>query len=138
MKTAIIYWSGTGNTRAMAEAIGEGAGVKPSEVSAFSSNIADYDAIALGCPSMGAEELEETEFAPFFDSIEDKLSGKTLLLFGSYGWGDGEWMRSWEERCRTAGAVLVDDKGYIVNEAPADDQLDVCRELGKALSSINS
>ena len=85
---------------------------------------------------MGAEELEEIEFAPFFDSIEDKLNGKTLLLFGSYGWGDGEWMRSWVERCKTAGANLVDE-GYIVNETPTADQLEVCRKLGNTLSAIS-
>ena len=135
MKTAVIYWSGTGNTKAMAESIAEGAGAELFEVCAFGGDIAEYDAIAFGCPSMGAEELEETEFAPFFDSIENKLNGKTILLFGSYGWGDGEWMRNWEERCKAAGAVLVDDKGYIVNETPADDQLIICKELGKALSS---
>ena len=136
MKTVVIYWSGTGNTKAMAEAVVEGAGAELFEVSAFSGNIEDYDRIALGCPSMGAEELEETEFAPFFDSIEGKLNGKTLLLFGSYGWGDGEWMRSWAERCKTAGANVMDE-GYIVNETPTDDQLAICRELGKALSSAS-
>ena len=137
MKTVVIYWSGTGNTKAMAEAVAEGAGAELFEVSSFGEDIAGYDAIAFGCPSMGAEELEETEFAPFFDSVEGKLSGKTILLFGSYGWGDGEWMRNWEERCKAAGATLIDDKGYIVNEAPADDQLVICKELGKALSSAS-
>lgn len=137
MKTAVIYWSGTGNTKAMAETVAEGAGAELFEVSSFGEDIAGYDSIAFGCPSMGAEELEETEFAPFFDSVESKLNGKTILLFGSYGWGDGEWMRNWEERCKAAGAVLIDDKGYIVNEAPADDQLTICKELGKALSSAS-
>ena len=137
MKTVVIYWSGTGNTKAMAEAIAEGAGAELFEVSSFGEDIAGYDAIAFGCPSMGAEELEETEFAPFFDSVEGKLSGKTILLFGSYGWGDGEWMRNWEERCKAAGATLIDDKGYIVNEVPTDDQLVICKELGKALSSAS-
>lgn len=136
MKTVVIYWSGTGNTKAMAEAVAEGAGAELFEVSAFSGNIEDYDRIALGCPSMGAEELEETEFAPFFDSIEGKLNGKTLLLFGSYGWGDGEWMRSWVERCKTVGASVMDE-GYIVNETPTDDQLGVCRKLGNTLSAIS-
>lgn len=137
METVVIYWSGTGNTKAMAEAVAEGAGAELFEVSAFCADIADYDAIALGCPSMGAEELEETEFAPFFDSVESKLNGKTILLFGSYGWGDGEWMRNWEERCKATGAILIDDKGYIVNETPTNDQLIICKELGKALSLRN-
>ena len=99
MKTAVIYWSGTGNT----EAVAEGAGAECFAVSEFSGNVEDYDAIALGCPAMGAEELEDSEFEPFFAGIEGKLSGKKIALFGSYGWGDGEWMagQSYGRRCNT-------------------------------------
>ena len=134
MKTAVIYWSGTGNTEAMAAAVAEGAGAELFSVADFSGNINDYDAIAFGCPSMGCEVLEEEEFEPFFASVEASLSGKKIALFGSYGWGDGEWMRNWQERVISDGAVLVNGEGLIVNEAPDDDTLDACRALGKALA----
>ena len=134
MKTAVIYWSGTGNTEAMANAVAEGAGADALTVSDFSGSIADFDAIAFGCPAMGAEVLEEEEFEPFFTGIESELSGKTVLLFGSYGWGDGEWMRNWEERVRTAGAKLLGDEGYTANEAPSDDDLAKLKALGAELA----
>ena len=133
MKTAVIYWSGTGNTQAMAEAIAEGAGVSAVNVSDFSGDIAEYDSIAFGCPAMGAEVLEEGEFEPFFESIETKLSGKSVLLFGSYGWGDGEWMRTWEDRVKNLGASLIDGEGFIVNETPDVTALEQCRNLGEKL-----
>lgn len=133
-KTAVIYWSGTGNTEMMAQAIAEGAGADLFAVSDFSGNIADYEKIAFGCPAMGAEVLEEDEFEPFFAAIEGSLSGKTVALFGSYGWGDGEWMRNWEERVKEDGAVLFNGEGLIANETPSDDDLAKCRELGKSLA----
>ena len=133
MKTAVIYWSGTGNTEAMANAIAEGAGADLFSVSDFSGNISDYDKIAFGCPAMGAEVLEEDEFEPFFESIEGDLSGKDIALFGSYGWGDGEWMRNWKDDCESAGAVFAHD--YVIcNEAPDDDASKQCEELGAALA----
>ena len=134
MKTAVIYWSGTGNTEAMANAVAEGAGTEAVTVSDFSGSIADFDALAFGCPAMGAEVLEEDEFEPFFAGIEQELSGKKVLLFGSYGWGDGEWMRSWAERVKAAGAALLGDEGYIVNEAPSDDDLAKLKALGAELA----
>lgn len=134
MKNAVIYWSGTGNTEMMAKAIAEGAGADLFTVSEFSGNVADYDRIAFGCSAMGAEVLEEDEFEPFFASIESSLSGKTVALFGSYGWGDGEWMRNWEERVKADGAVLFGDEGLIVNETPSDDDLAKCREFGENLT----
>ena len=134
MKTAVIYWSGTGNTEAMAKAVAEGANAELFEVSEFSGNIADYDAIAFGCPAMGAEVLEEDTFEPFFTNIEGSLSGKKVLLFGSYGWGDGEWMRNWYDRTKAAGAELIGDEGFIVNEAPSDDDLANLKELAKQLA----
>ena len=134
MKTAVIYWSGTGNTEAMAKAVAEGAGAELFTVSEFSGNVEDYDAVALGCPAMGAEMLEEDEFEPFFTEIEGRLSGKKVGLFGSYGWGDGEWMRNWESRVESDGAVLVGGEGVIANDAPSDDDLEKCRALGKALT----
>ena len=134
MKTAVIYWSGTGNTEAMAKAVAEGAGAELFTVSEFSGNVDDYDAVAFGCPAMGAEMLEEDEFEPFFTEIEGRLSGKKVGLFGSYGWGDGEWMRNWETRVESDGAVLAGGEGVIANDAPSDDDLEKCRALGEALT----
>lgn len=134
MKTAVIYWSGTGNTEAMATAVAEGAGAQLFSVSEFSGGVADYDAVAFGCPAMGSEVLEESEFEPFFSAVEGQLSGKRIALFGSYGWGDGEWMRNWEERVKSAGAELVNGEGLIVNEAPDDAALSECKVLGQKLA----
>ena len=138
-KVAVVYWSGTGNTEAMASAVAEGAKGKGAEVSLLTASefsadkVGGYDAIAFGCPSMGAEQLEESEFEPMFAACEGDLRGKSIALFGSYGWGDGEWMRSWEERCGDDGAKLVCDS-VICNEAPDDDAMAACRELGAALA----
>lgn len=132
--TAVIFWSATGNTEAMAKAVAEGAGVEATAVSDFSGNIDEYSALALGCPAMGDEVLEEDEFEPFFSGIEGSISGKKILLFGSYDWGDGEWMRKWEDRVRAAGAILLNDAGIIANLTPDDDKLAECREIGKQLA----
>ena len=138
-KVAVVYWSGTGNTEAMASAVAEGAKGKGAEVSLLTASefsadqVGSYDAIAFGCPSMGDEQLEESEFEPMFTDCKSGLKGKNIALFGSYGWGDGEWMRSWEERCVDDGANLVCDS-VICNEAPDDDALAACRELGAALA----
>ncbi len=134
MKTAVIYWSGTGNTEQMAAAIAAGAGADLFSVSDFSGNITEYDRIAFGCSAMGDEVLEESEFEPFFASIESTLNGKTIALFGSYGWGDGQWMRDWEERVKADGAVLLNGEGLIVNETPSDDDLELCKALGAKLA----
>ncbi len=134
MKTAVIYWSGTGNTEAMAKAVAEGAGAVLLQVSEFSGSLDDYDAVAFGCSAMGDEVLEESEFEPFFAGIESSLQGKKIALFGSYGWGDGEWMRNWVDRVNAAGADLVGGEGLIVNEMPDDTQLAACRQLGAALA----
>ena len=138
-KTAVVYWSGTGNTQAMAEAVASGASdtgadVTLYEVTAFDSSVMDdYDFIAFGCPSMGSEQLEESEFEPVFTACIPKLAEKKIALFGSYGWGDGEWMRNWEDTCREAGATLVCDS-VICCEAPDEETLEACRMLGKALA----
>ncbi|HIU28316.1 MAG TPA: flavodoxin [Candidatus Fimisoma avicola] len=137
-KVAVVYWSGTGNTEAMAEAVADGIREKGGEAVILTagefdrSMIEDYDSIAFGCPSMGDEELEESEFAPMFESCEPDLAGKKIALFGSYGWGDGEWMRKWEKTCKKAGAVFACDF-VICNDAPDDDAVEKCRGLGKAL-----
>lgn len=138
-KVAVVYWSGTGNTEKMAEGIidgakATGAEAKLFEASEFSANKVDeFDAIAFGCPSMGAEELEESAFEPMFAECEDKLKGKNIALFGSYGWGDGEWMRDWEERCNTDGANLLAD-GLMINETPDDEGIESCKSLGEILA----
>ncbi len=138
MKVAVVYWSGTGHTEAMAQAVAEGvrrAGAEavlltPSE---FDVSLLDtVDAVAFGCPAMGAEELEESEFAPMFALCESRLAGRRLALFGSYGWGSGEWMQSWEETCVSDGAVLACDS-VICCEEPDDEALEACRALGAAL-----
>ena len=133
MKTAVIFWSGTGNTEAMAQAVADGAGAELFSVSEFKGSVSDYDRIAFGCPSMGDEILEESEFEPFFAEVEGELSGKKIALFGSYGWGDGEWMRNWVERAKTAGAEITNGEGLIVNYAPSDADLAECKALGESL-----
>lgn len=140
MKTAVVFWSGTGNTEAMANAVADGMKDKGAEVSIlgpsdFSADkVAEFDAIAFGCPAMGNEVLEESEFDPMFTAIEGSLSGKKIALFGSFGWGDGEWMRNWEERCKAAGATLVCDS-VMANDAPDADGVENCKKLGAALAS---
>ena len=133
MKTAVIFWSGTGNTEAMTQAVADGAGAELFSVSEFKGSVSDYDRIAFGCPSMGDEILEESEFEPFFAEVEGELSGKKIALFGSYGWGDGEWMRNWVERAKTAGAEITNGEGLIVNYAPSDADLAECKALGESL-----
>ena len=138
-KIAVVYWSGTGNTEAMAASVAEGvqdAGAEAVMMTAseFDVTMMDtFDAVAFGCPAMGAEELEESEFAPMFSACEAKLSGKRIALFGSYGWGDGEWMRTWEENCKNNGADLVCEP-VICNEAPDDEAIAACKALGTALA----
>lgn len=135
----VIYWSGTGNTELMAQAVAEGAKEAGAEVKVLPVAIASAEdvqadgALALGCPAMGAEVLEEGEFEPFFSGVEGLLSGKKLALFGSYDWGDGQWMRDWQARAEAAGAVLCAD-GLIANNTPDDDALADCRALGRALA----
>ena len=141
-KLVVIYWTGTGNTGAMAQAVADGAKgagaeaelLTVSEISADAA--AAYDKLALGCPAMGAEVLEEGEMEPFVMEVEGFAQGKRIGLFGSYGWGDGQWMRDWEDRMKAAGAVLVGREGVIANEAPDGDALEQCRALGRELASL--
>ena len=139
MKTAVVYFSSTGNTEDMANAVLEGMKDKGAEAELFTSadftadQVDNFDAIAFGCPAMGDEVLEEDEFAPMFEACEAKLSGKNIALFGSYGWGDGEWMRNWEEQCKNAGANLVTES-VICMETPDDEAVDACKALGAALA----
>lgn len=138
-KTAVIYWSGTGNTKQMAEAVLEGmksAGADAALLEAAqvdASTFSGVDAVAFGCPAMGSEVLEEMEFEPMFSACKSHLSGKKVALFGSYGWGDGEWMRNWEADCAANGIALACDS-VICNDAPDDDAQAACRALGAALA----
>lgn len=137
----VVYWSGTGNTEAMAQFVGKGiqdAGknadvVSVSEISP--ETLKNYPVFALGCPSMGSEELEEMEMEPFIEAVEGFAAGKKIGLFGSYGWGDGEWMRIWTERMQQAGAVVINDEGVICNEAPDETAAAECESLGAALAA---
>lgn len=138
-KVAVVYWSGTGNTESMADLVAEGVKAAGADASIFTPEdftadmISQFDSIAFGCPSMGAEELEETLFEPMFSDCESKLQGKKIGLFGSYGWGDGEWMRTWEETCKSAGTILAGESVICV-ETPDDEASDACKSLGKALA----
>ena len=132
-KVAVIYWSGTGHTEAMAEAVAKGAdGVLLTCAEVPEDVAAQYGAFALGCPAMGSEELEEDEFGPLFEKLAPSLAGKKVALFGSYGWGDGEWMRTWEDNCRAAGIVLACDS-VTCQEDPDADALAACEALGASL-----
>ena len=139
-KVAVVYWSGTGNTEAMASAVVDGVREGGAEAELFTASefdasmLSSFDAVAFGCPSMGSEQLEDSEFEPMFNACEAKLSGKKVGLFGSYGWGDGEWRRNWEEQCIADGAVMAGE-GVICNEAPDDTATEQCVALGKALAS---
>ena len=136
-KVAVVYWSGSGNTEAMANAVmsGAGDGAQLIQVSDFGADqVAEYDAIAFGCPAMGDEVLEEGEFEPVFEACKPALDGKKIALFGSYGWGDGAWMRSWEEDCKACGAVLACDS-VICNDAPDDEANESLRALGSTLAN---
>ncbi len=136
-KIAVVYWSGTGNTENMATAVADGITANGNEAVLLTTDIftaadaANYDGFAFGCPSMGAEVLEESEFQPMWDSIKSELAGKNLVLFGSYGWGDGEWMRDWEDEAAREGINVVDT--FICNDAPDESGTEACQDLGKKL-----
>ena len=138
-KVAVVYWSGTGNTEAMASAVVDGVREGGAKAELFTASefdasmLSSFDAVAFGCPSMGSEQLEDSEFEPMFNSCEGDLGGKKIALFGSYGWGDGEWMRSWEKDCDDAGINLVCES-VICQEAPDGDTLEACRAMGKLLA----
>ena len=136
-KVAIVFWSATGNTETMANCIAEGAGAAAAIVPCAEMDAAklnEYDVVAFGCPAMGDEVLEEGEFDPFFSSIEGKLGGKKVALFGSYGWGDGQWMRDWAERTTKTGANLYDD-GLMVNGFPDADAKVQCTAFGEGFGA---
>lgn len=137
-KVAIVFWSATGNTETMANCIAEGAGAAATIVPCAEmtrAKLDEFDVVAFGCPAMGAEQLEESEFEPMFSGLETALNGKKVALFGSYGWGDGQWMRDWCERVKADGAQLFNDEGLICNETPDEDVQDACRKLGADLAA---
>lgn len=140
-KIAIVFWSGTGNTEAMANSIAEGVRAAGGEVEMFgpgefsAAQLDSFNAVAFGCPAMGSEELEETEYEPMFAALEGYLGGKRIALFGSYGWGNGQWMQDWCKRCSGAGANLLDENGLIINEAPDTEGTETCKELGRRLAA---
>ncbi len=132
-KVAVVYWTMTGNTQSMAEAIAAAAGTEAVNVADFDTATVDaYDAFAFGCPAMGAEELDHDEFEPMWDAVVDGLEGKPVALFGSYDWGDGEWMRLWEEAAQSAGVNVVET--CIANLEPDEDALAACAALGAKLA----
>lgn len=141
-KIAVVYWSGTGNTETMAGEISKGIRSANAEADLFTAlefsadKVAGYDKFAFGCPAMGAEELEESEFDPMFSSVQGALAGKEILLFGSYGWGDREWMREWQARCTAAGALVFGGKGLTIYETPDSAGLELCKEFGKAFAAL--
>lgn len=135
-KIGIIYWSGTGNTETMAEAIKEGvanagADVELFSVDAFSGSINDYDGLILGCPACGDEELDDGEFEPFFNDNLENLSGKKVAIFGSYEWNEGEWIKVWANRCKEAGIELFKGEGLKVYSAPEDEHIEECKAFGE-------
>ena len=138
MRVAVVFWSGGGNTEAMANAVADGAREAGAEVSLlncadFDGGVDDYDALGFGCPAMGTEGLEEDEFDQMFTAVENKLAGKKVALFGSYGWGGGGWMRSWEERCLSDGITLAAESVICMKE-PDHDALEQCKALGAELA----
>ena len=140
-KIAVLYWSGTGNTEIMAKKIAEGALNNKTIVelmnieNASNKDIINSDLIAIGCPAMGAEELEDSEMIPFIESIKDYVSNKKIALFGSYGWGDGTWINDWKIEMEGYGAIVVLDS-LMINETPNEKDIVKCRLFGENLSKL--
>ena len=136
----IIYWSGTGNTEKMAELIKEGivqAGKNATTINVSDVNVDEVleeEILVLGCPAMGDEVLEESEFEPFIEEISSKISGKKVALFGSYGWGDGQWMRDFEEKMISYDCTIIESPLIIQNEPDGNEQ--ECIDFGKRIASI--
>lgn len=138
-KVAVVYWSGSGNTQAMAEAVADGAKKAGAEVDILTAGefgadkISGYTGIAFGCPAMGAEQLEETEFEPMWEAVKSELGGKRVALFGSYGWGDGDWMRAWEADAKDSGVSLCTEC-VMAHETPDDAAKEQCSDLGASVA----
>ena len=141
-KIYVVYWSQTGNTEVMAEAVGQGNRESGREAETLTvsqitaDTLKEAQAFALGCPAMGDEVLEESEMEPFMEQLDPMISGKQIGLFGSYGWGDGQWMREWQDRVMADGAVVAGGEGVIAQEMPDEDVLAACRNLGRILATV--
>ena len=141
-KIQVVYWTQSGNTQEMAEAVGRGIEAAGKEAEVVDVSTADMDALkassvfAMGCPAMGAEVLEEGEMEPFVTEVEGFAAGKTIGLFGSYDWGDGDWMREWASRMEAAGATVAGGEGVIANNTPDEEALENCRKLGETLAAV--
>jgi len=141
-KISVVYWSGTGNTEAMAEAVANGVKAAGKEVDCVQVSSASLDELkeqpvfALGCPAMGAEELEDMEMEPFVAEVEKFAAGKNIALFGSYSWAEGQWMLDWTDRMKKAGANVVNGEGLACYDAPDADMIAKCEELGRQMASI--
>lgn len=141
-KIYVVYWSQTGNTEVMAEAVGQGIRESGREAETLTvsqitaDTLKEARAFALGCPAMGDEVLEESEMEPFMEQLDPMISGKQIGLFGSYGWGDGQWMREWQDRVMADGAVVAGGEGVIAQEMPDEDVLAACRNLGRILATV--
>ena len=141
-KVMIVYWSGTGNTETMAGFVADGVREAGAEAEVLAVNeitadaLAEHAAFALGCPSMGAEQLEESEMEPFMNQLDSLISGRQIGLFGSYGWGNQEWLRDWEERVRADGATVVNGEGVAANGEPDEDAIEGLKKLGAALAAV--
>ena len=141
-KVYVIFWTQGGNTGQMAQAVGDGVTAEGKEVVYLQPGEAKVDELknvagfAMGCPAMGDEVLEESEMEPFVAEVETIVKGKTVALFGSYGWGDGQWMRDWTQRMKNAGATVIGGEGVIAHEAPDADAVLACNELGKSLARL--
>ncbi len=141
-KTYVVYWSQTGNTEVMAEAVGQGIRESGREAETLTvsqitaDTLKEAQAFALGCPAMGNEVLEESEMEPFMEQLDPMISGKQIGLFGSYGWGDGQWMREWQDRVMADGAVVAGGEGIMAQEMPDEDVLAACRNLGRILATV--
>ena len=138
MKVAIIYASTTGNTEAMANAINEAVIGTGAEVvygtadSADASQVTSSDLILLGSPAMGDEVLEDS-MESFYTAIESELKGKKVGIFGSYDWGDGQWLRDWNDRLNSAGAVVAQEP-LMVHLTPGNEDIEQCKSW--ALSAV--
>ena len=137
-KIAIVYWSGTGNTEAMADLVAQGVRAKGGEARVIqasdfdAASVDDYDAFAFGCPAMGDEDLEDSEFEPMYDEVEPLLGDKKVVLFGSYEWNEGEWMEKWEQRAEEAGVNVLD--AVAAYDYPDDDASAECLRAGSLLA----
>ena len=136
----VVYYRSTGNTEMLAESLTEGLKEGGAEVTYKSvydttpEEINEFEKIAFGCSASGDEELDETEFEPYFEEALTHLSGKKVALFGCYGWGGGEFMRKWEVRVKDGGAELFEE-GFINLETPGDEELENVKEFGARFAS---